>query len=460
MNARHEMPEQDPETRRDNFDEVPLGYDEKTAMAEAARCLQCKNPVCVAACPVSVPIPQFIGHIKDGDFNAAARAVLSRNSLPAVCGRVCPQETQCEGACVLARKNCAVAIGALERFVADRLASGEGSAAPGIAPATGKKVAVIGSGPGSLTVAGDLIRRGHGVTVFEAFHQPGGVLVYGIPEFRLPEKVVESDLKMLTDMGVDIKCNVVVGKTLTIDQLLGQQGFDAVYIGAGAGLPLFLDIEGENLNGVYSANEYLTRSNLMKARLFPENATPVLRGRNVCVFGGGNVAMDALRTAIRMGAESATCVYRRGREEMPARQEEIRHAEEEGVKFLFLQAPARFIGDEKGRLCAVQLQEMRLGQPDQSGRRRPEPVPGAVTTLDCDMAVIAVGSGPNPVVGSATADLKVDSRGYIIADEHGRTSKEKVWAGGDIVTGAATVILAAGAGRKASDSMHEYLTSG
>jgi glutamate synthase (NADPH/NADH) small chain len=455
---REKMPEQAPALRRRNFQEVPLGFSAEQALREAKRCLQCKKPLCVGACPVAVPIPRFIGHIREGDFKEAAYAIWSRNSLPAVCGRVCPQENQCEGACILGKKQEAVAIGSLERFTADWAREQKDLGRPEISPPSGRKVAIVGSGPGGIIAAGDLIRKGHAVTIFEAFHQPGGVLVYGIPEFRLPKSVVASDVRFIEKMGVEIRCNQVIGYSYTIDELMNEEGYDAVYIGVGAGLPSFLNIEGENLTGVYSANEYLTRSNLMKAYLFPEYDTPLLAGRQVCVFGGGNVAMDALRTALRMGAERVVCVYRRSRQELPARAEEIHHAEEEGVEFLFLHAPLRFLDNGRGSVSGVELQVMELGQPDQSGRRSPRPIAGQVTTVACDMAIIAVGSGANPLLSSTTAGLEVNKNGYIVADSQGRTTKKGVWAGGDIVTGAATVILAAGAGRTAADSIHQYLT--
>ncbi len=454
---RQEMAEQAAAERRHNFGEVPLGYTEEQARAEAARCLQCKKPKCVAACPVAVPIPEFIKAVKEGDIKEAAYTIWTRNALPAVCGRVCPQESQCEGDCILGIKSEPIAIGALERYVGDWVRGRPGLGKPEIAQPTGKKVAVVGSGPGGLIVAGDLIRLGHQVTIFEALHQPGGVLVYGIPEFRLPKVVVANDVGYLQNLGVKIECNVVVGRTLTIDELLGKEGFHAVYIGVGAGLPSFLNIAGENLIGVYSANEYLTRSNLMKAYKFPEYDTPLPPGKNVCVFGGGNVAMDAARTALRMGADKVYCVYRRSRQELPARLEEVRHAEEEGVEFVFLSAPLHFVG-ANGKLSAVEVEAMELGEPDASGRRSPRPT-GKTQTIACDQAIIAVGANANPLITATTPDLKTNKWGYIEADEHGRTSKPGVWAGGDIVTGAATVILAAGAGRLAADSMHEYLQS-
>jgi glutamate synthase (NADPH/NADH) small chain len=457
---RQAMPEQAPDVRRRNFEEVPHGYTKELALAEASRCLQCKKPSCVQGCPVNVDIPAFIKHIYDGDFVGAILKLWEKNSFPAVCGRVCPQENQCEGMCIVGKKDDPVAIGNLERFTADWARGQSDIPMPPIAEKTGKKVAVVGSGPGGITVAGDLIRKGHEVTMYEAFHKPGGVLVYGIPEFRLPKEIVAHEINFLERLGVKVECNVVVGRTVTVDELMNDEGFDAVYLGVGAGLPRFLGVPGENLMGIYSANEYLTRSNLMKAYLFPEYDTPLVKGKNVVVFGGGNVAMDALRTSMRMGADSVKCVYRRSHEELPARAAEIHHAEEEQIEFFFLHSPIRFLGDDKGWLKAVELQEMQLGEPDESGRRRPEPIPGSTKTIDCDMAVIAVGSGANPLVTATTPGLETNKWGYIEADEAGKTKKKGVWAGGDIVTGAATVILAAGAGRKAADSMHEYLTWG
>ncbi|MCE1172510.1 MAG: NADPH-dependent glutamate synthase, partial [Azovibrio sp.] len=442
---RQKMPEQPPQVRRRNFQEVPLGYSEEQALAEAARCLQCKKPACMEGCPVGVKIPEFVSKIAEHDFVGAILKLWEKNSLPAVCGRVCPQESQCQGRCIVGKKGDAVSIGNLERFIADWARGRSDIPNPPMAPKTGKKVAVVGSGPGGLTVAGDLIRKGHDVTIFEAFHKPGGVLVYGIPEFRLPKEIVASEVNFLERLGCKVECNVVVGQQVTVDELLSTEGFDAVYLGVGAGLPSFLKIPGENLIGVYSANEYLTRSNLMKAYLFPEYDTPLVKGEHVCVFGGGNVAMDSLRTAMRMGSDDVKCVYRRSRDEMPARAEELHHAEEEGIQFFYLHSPLRFLGDDKGWLKAVELQEMRLGEPDASGRRRPEPVPGSVKTIDCDMAIIAVGSGANPLITSTTPGLEVNKWGYIVADEYGKTKKAKVWAGGDIVTGAATVISAMGA---------------
>lgn len=457
---RQAMPEQAPDVRRRNFEEVPHGYTQELAQLEASRCLQCKKPACVAGCPVNVDIPAFIKLIYEGDFVGAILKLWENNSFPAVCGRVCPQESQCEGVCIVGKKDDPVAIGNLERFAADWARGQSDIPMPPIAEKTGKKVAVVGSGPGGITVAGDLIRKGHDVTLYEAFHKPGGVLVYGIPEFRLPKEIVAHEVNFLEKLGVKVECNIVVGRTVTVDELLTEEGYDAVYLGVGAGLPTFLKVPGENLMGVYSANEYLTRSNLMKAYLFPEYDTPLVKGKNVVVFGGGNVAMDALRTAMRMGADSVKCVYRRSHDELPARAAEIHHAEEEQIEFFFLHSPIRFLGDDKGWLKAVELQEMQLGEPDDSGRRRPEPIPGSIKTLDCDMAVIAVGSGANPLVTATTPGLATNKWGYIVADEAGKTKKQGVWAGGDIVTGAATVILAAGAGRKAADSIHDYLTWG
>ncbi|MCB2187826.1 MAG: NADPH-dependent glutamate synthase [Deltaproteobacteria bacterium] len=457
---RQKMPEQAPEVRRRNFEEVPLGYTAELATTEASRCLQCKKPSCVEGCPVSVPIPQFIKAIHEGNLVEAIMQLWSKNALPAVCGRVCPQENQCEGNCILGKKDVPVAIGNLERFASDWARQQRDIPLPPLAPKTGKRVAVVGSGPGGLTVAGDMIRKGHEVTIFEAFHKPGGVLVYGIPEFRLPKEIVAAEVNFLERLGVKVECNMVVGTTITVDELLGKEGFDAVYLGVGAGFPRFLNVPGEDLIGVFSANEYLTRSNLMKGYLFPDYDTPMIKGDHVCVFGGGNVAMDSLRTAMRMGCDDVKCVYRRSKDELPARAEEAHHADQEGIQFFFLHNPIRFIGDDEQRLKAVELQEMKLGEPDASGRRRPEPVPGSTKTIDCDLAIIAVGTAANPIVPNTTPGLATNKWGYIEADEEGRTKKAKVWAGGDIVTGAATVIQAAGAGRLAADSMHRYLTWG
>ena len=454
------MPEQDPKVRARNFDEVPLGYTPEMAQREASRCLQCKKPACRKGCPVQIFIPEFIAEIVKGDFQKAVDILKEKNSLPAVCGRVCPQETQCESYCIVGKKGEPVAIGRLERFAADwERAQGEVKI-PEIPPKTGKKVAVIGSGPAGLTVAGDLIRKGHDVTVFEALHKPGGVLVYGIPEFRLPKAIVEAEVDYLRKLGVKFVTNFVVGKIRTVKELMEEDGFDAVFVGTGAGLPRFMGIPGENLNGVYSANEYLTRSNLMKAYRFPEYDTPIVRARRVAILGGGNVAMDAARTALRLGAERSIIVYRRGREEMPARAEEIHHAEEEGVEFQLLTNPVRILGDDDGWVRGMECVRMRLGEPDESGRRRPEPIPGSEFELEVDAVVVAIGNSPNPLIPNTTPDIQTTRRGTIVADEAtGATTMPGVYAGGDVVTGAATVILAMGAGRKAADAIHEYLTS-
>ena len=457
---RQPMPEQKPEVRRRNFDEVPLGLSPEVAQKEAHRCIQCKKPSCVEGCPVNVDIPGFIKFIREADFQGAIRNLWTKNSLPAVCGRVCPQESQCEGRCVLGKTGDPVAIGNLERFAADyERINGSGELPPKGKP-TGKKVVVVGSGPSGLTVAGDLIQKGHEVTIFEAFHKPGGVLVYGIPEFRLPKDIVFSEVGFLERLGAKLECNAVVGRIVSVDELF-EQGFDAVFLGVGAGLPRFLDVPGENLIGILSANEYLTRANLMKAYRFPEYDTPIPRAKEVTVFGAGNVAMDSARTAMRMGADRVRIVYRRSRQEMPARAAEIHHAEEEGIEFYLLTNPTRFLGNEKGRLTGVECLKMELGEPDESGRRRPIPIEGSEFTLDCDMAVIAVGAGANPLLTQTTEGLDINKWGYIVADaETGKTTKKGVWAGGDIVTGSATVILAMGAGRKAADSIHQYLTWG
>lgn len=457
---RQPMPEQKPEIRRRNFEEVPFGLTKELAMKEAERCLECKKPTCISGCPVSVDIPGFIKLIKEGGFTKSIRKIWGKNSLPAVCGRVCPQEIQCEEVCVIGKKGDPVAIGNLERFVADlEREHGTGELPPKAEP-TGKRIAVIGSGPSGLTVAGDLILKGHDVTIFEAFHKPGGVLVYGIPEFRLPKEIVFSEVNFLERLGVKLECNAVVGRIVSIDELF-EQGYDAVYIGVGAGLPSFINIPGENLIGIYSANEYLTRSNLMKAYLFPEYDTPIAIGKNVAVFGAGNVAMDSARTAMRLGADTVRIVYRRSREEMPARGAEIHHAEEEGIEFYLLTAPTRFMGDENGRVTGMECLKMELGEPDESGRRRPVPIKGSEFQLECDLAVVAVGAGANPLLTQSTEGLELNKWGYVIADpDTGKTTKKGVWAGGDIVTGSATVILAMGAGRAASDSIHQYFTWG
>lgn len=456
---RQSMPEQPADIRRHNFLEVPTGYTEALAKLEASRCIQCKIPKCVDGCPVAVPIPRFIRAIAEGRYAEGIRIIWEKNTLPAVCGRVCPQEIQCEGQCVLGKKASPVAIGNLERFLADwERTHGDGSL-PEKLPATGKRIAVVGSGPSGLTVAGDLILKGHSVTLFEAFHKSGGVLIYGIPEFRLPKAIVEAEVRVLERLGVEIVCNTVVGRVVDVNELL-QEGYDAVFIGVGAGLPRFMNIPGEHLIGVYSANEYLTRANLMKA-YDPKYDTPLVPGNTVVVVGGGNVAMDSARTALRMGAKSVKIVYRRSREEMPARVEESHHAEQEGVEFLLLSSPLHFDGTDEGRLTSVTCERMTLGEPDASGRRRPVPLAGSAFTMECDLAIIAVGSGANPLLTSSEPSIQLNRWGNINADPAtGKTTMRGVWAGGDIVTGAATVILAMGAGRKAADSIHDYLIRG
>ena len=454
---RQKMPEQEPKVRARNFDEVPFGYTPDLAQLEASRCLQCKKPKCIEGCPVEVEIPAFVKLISEGDFAGAARKLKLRNSLPAICGRVCPQEDQCEKVCIVGKKDQPVAVGRLERFAVDWERTKGEVTIPEKAPATGKKVAVVGSGPAGLTLAGDLILKGHEVTIFEALHKTGGVLIYGIPEFRLPKAIVQAEVNYLEKLGVKVECNCVIGRIETVDELLKE--YDAVFLGLGAGLPQFLNVPGENFCGIYSANEYLTRSNLMKAYLFPKYDTPIARGKNVAVFGAGNVAMDSARTALRLGADTVRIIYRRSRDEMPARIEEVHHAEEEGVQFYLLTAPTKFLGDDNGWVTGVECLRMELGEPDESGRRRPVPIQGSEFQLECDMAVVAIGAGPNPLLPTQTPGLELNKRGYIVADlETGKTTKPRVWAGGDIVTGSATVILAMGAGRKAANSIHEYLT--
>ncbi len=457
---RQPMPEQESKVRAKNFDEVPTGQSPEAAMKEAARCIQCKKPACVTGCPVGVDIPGFIKLVKEGEFTQAITKVWEKNSLPAVCGRVCPQELQCEEVCILGKKGDPVAIGNLERFVADYERQNKKAPPMEKAAPSGKRVAVVGSGPSGLTVAGDLILKGHDVTIYEAFHKPGGVLVYGIPEFRLPKEIVFSEVAGLEAMGAELECNAVVGRSVTLEELF-EQDYDAIFLGVGAGLPRFLNVPGENLVGIFSANEYLTRSNLMKAYLFPEYDTPVIKGKNVITLGAGNVAMDSARTALRLGAKKSRIVYRRSRDEVPARGAEVHHAEEEGVEFHFLTAPTKFLGNEKGRVTGMEGLKMELGEPDESGRRSPIPIEGSEFELECDLAIIAVGAGPNPLLTQSTEGLKLNRWGYIKADERtGKTSKKAIWAGGDIVTGSATVILAMGAGRAAADSIHEYLTLG
>lgn len=457
--GRTPMPEQDPVVRAHNFKEVPLGYTAEMAQTEASRCLHCKTPQCVTGCPVQVPISEFLQLVAQGDFLGAARKIKEKNAFPAICGRVCPQENQCEGKCILGRKFEPVAIGRCERFVADFERSNNVSSAVCVPEKNGKKIAVVGAGPAGLTLAGDMISLGYDVTVFEAFHKPGGVLMYGIPEFRLPKAIVEHEVHYLEELGVQIEPNMIVGKTVTVDELLTDEGFSAVYIGVGAGLPGFLQIPGEDLGGVYSANEYLTRSNLMKAYLFPEYDTPVVRGKQVCVIGGGNVAMDAARTALRLGADSVRIVYRRSEKELPARAEEVHHAKEEGIEFRFLSNPIAFIGNDRKCVAQMKVQRMELGEPDASGRRSPVPIPDSDYLLDTDLVIIAAGAKANPLLSKNTPELELNSRGYIVASQTGRTSIPGVWAGGDIVTGAATVILAMGAGRVSANDMHRWLSS-
>ena len=450
--------EQDPKVRATNFEEVCLGYNQEEAMEEAQRCLGCKKPKCVEGCPVSINIPGFIEQIKEGNIEEAYKVIGLSSALPAICGRVCPQESQCEGQCIRGKKGEAVSIGKLERFVADYAL--EHDIKPvGAEVKNGHKVAVIGSGPSGLTCAGDLAKLGYKVTVFEAFHTPGGVLVYGIPEFRLPKDIVAAEVNKLKELGVEVMTNMVIGKVLSVEELLNEEGYDAVFIGTGAGLPSFMKIEGESLNGVYSANEFLTRINLMKAYKFPEYDTPVYVGKNVVVVGGGNVAMDAARSAKRLGAENVYIVYRRSEEEMPARLEEVHHAKEEGIEFKLLNNPVKINGDENGWVDSVTCIKMELGEPDKSGRRRPVPVEGSEFDLDADVVVVAIGQTPNPLIKNTTPDLETNRYGCIVAkEETGETSKTGVYAGGDVVTGAATVILAMGAGKTAAASIDEYLS--
>lgn len=457
---RQEMPVESAELRSHGFDEVNRGLSVIQAHTEASRCLECSHPKCVDGCPVGVKIREFVQLIHDGDFLAAAAKIREDNALPGVTGRVCPQEHQCEGHCILGKRFEPLGIGYLERFVADFEQAHGGAALPEKAPATGQRVAIIGSGPAGLSAAGDLVLKGHEATVFEALHELGGVLVYGIPEFRLPKAVVRQEIDNLRTLGVKFETNVVIGKTITVDELLGEEGFDAVFIATGAGLPKFLGVPGEHLAGVYSANEFLTRVNLMHANKFPEYDEPVYdcRDRVVAVVGGGNTAVDAVRTALRLGASHTMMLYRRTKAEMPAREEEIRHAEEEGVEFKELTAPVEFLGDDSGRLRGVRCRRMQLGEPDESGRRSPAAIDGSEHDLPIDVAVVALGTGANPLVQSSTGDLELNSRGYIVADDETlATSKPGVFAGGDIVTGGATVILAMGAGRKAAAGIHEYL---
>lgn len=448
--------EQEAKVRATNFEEVCYGYNIEEATLEASRCLNCKNPRCVGACPVGVKIPQFIAHLASGNIEAAAAKIAEDSSLPAICGRVCPQETQCEGSCILGVKGEPVAIGKLERFVADYTRD-KGGVKAVCKENNGHKVAVVGSGPAGLACASDLAKLGYQVTIFEALHRPGGVLEYGIPEFRLPkDKVVKAEIDQVRELGVKIETDVIIGRTVTIDQLIDEEGFEAVFIGSGAGLPKFMGIPGENLNGVFSANEFLTRNNLMKA--FKEDyMTPIHAGKKAVVVGGGNVAMDAARTALRLGADT-TIVYRRTENELPARREEVHHAKEEGVKFAMLTNPVEVLSDEKGWVRAIRCIRMELGEPDESGRRSPVPVPGSEFEIEADTVIMSLGTSPNPLISRTTEGLQTNRKGCIVADSEGATTREGVFAGGDAVTGAATVILAMGAGRKAAAAINEYIT--
>lgn len=454
MLGRQKMPEQDPAVRKSNFNEVALGFTEEQAVEEAKRCLQCKKPSCMKGCPVEVKIPAFLDRVAKGDFDSAIKEIKVDNALPAICGRVCPQETQCEQACVLSKKGASVSIGRLERFLADYERK-RGAEIPTLPKPTGKKVAVVGSGPAGLTAAADLAKMGHSVTIFEALHEAGGVLIYGIPEFRLPKDIVSAEVEYVKKLGVNVLLDSVIGKIDTVDELLSE--FDAVFLGTGAGLPAFLNIDGENLNGVYSANEFLTRVNLMKSYKFPEYDTPIKKGKRVVVVGGGNVAMDSARCALRLGAEEVTVVYRRGEEEMPARAEEIEHAREEGIKFRLLTNPVRIVGDGKNWVTHIECINMHLCEPDESGRCKPAPTPGTEHMIEADVVVIAVGTSPNPLVPRTTKGLEVSKHGTVIAKEDGATTKEGVYAGGDAVTGSATVISAMGAGKKAARAIDAYL---
>ena len=453
--TRQAMPEQDAAARAANFLEVNLGLPERLALLEADRCLQCKDPRCMNGCPVGVNIPKFLDLLTAGKLAEAAQSLLCDNALPAVTGRVCPQETQCEAVCVRAGKGLPVGVGYLERYVADWAREHRDQLPQTKPQPTGKKVAIVGSGPAGLTAAGELAKRGHDVTIYEALHKAGGVLIYGIPEFRLPKKIVAQEVERLEEAGVKIECNVIIGRTYTIPEL--QEKFDAIFIANGAGLPVFMNVTGENFKGVYSANEYLTRINLMAAYDFPRSDTPVLNGQRVAVVGGGNVAMDAVRTAKRLGAKEAMIVYRRTHDELPARAEEVHHAEQEGIKFEFLTAPIEVIGNDKRWVTGMKCQKMKLGEPDSSGRRRPEVIPGSEFILDCDVVVVAIGTKANPLLTATCPDLKLNKWGNIVADENGATSIPGVFAGGDIVRGAATVILAMGDGKKSAQAIDSYL---
>ena len=453
---RHDMPVQDAKVRVTNFNEVALGYSAETAIAEAQRCLHCAKPRCVEGCPVHVDIPDFIAALAEGDFAESAKRLKTHTSLPAICGRVCPQENQCEGKCVLGIKSESVAIGRLERFVADwdRAQEHEAVALP---EKNGKKVGVVGAGPAGLACAGDLAKMGYDVTVFEALHTPGGVLMYGIPEFRLPKDIVQHEINNIRDLGVKFEVDAIVGKLYDIEELRTEYGFDAFFVGTGAGLPHFMNLEGENLNGIYSANEFLTRSNLMKAYQFPAADTPIKVGKRAAIIGGGNVAMDAARTALRLGAEESYIVYRRSKEEIPARAEELEHAIEEGVQLKLLSSPIKYIGDENDVVTGMVLQKYELGEPDESGRRRPVAIEGETEEMAIDTVIVAIGQGPNPILTNSTEGLELNKRGNIVADEKGQTSLPYVFAGGDIVTGAATVIKAMGAGKDAAVAIDAYL---
>jgi glutamate synthase (NADPH/NADH) small chain len=455
---RVDMPRQDPKVRAHNYSEVALGYSEEMALEEASRCIQCPKRACVSGCPVNVDIPEFIKAVREKNMPEAVKVLKGKNALPAICGRVCPQETQCEEVCTLGKKKAPIAIGRLERYVADWDLGHKDQRTPTVLlPPTGKRVAVIGSGPAGLTAAADLARFGHKVTIYEALHTAGGVLMYGIPEFRLPKAVVQAEVDFVKTLGVDVQLDSVMGKLATVDELL-EKDFDAIFLGTGAGLPMFLNIPGENLNGVYSANEFLTRVNLMKAYLFPQYDTPIKIGKHVAVIGGGNVAMDSARCALRLGAEKVYIVYRRSAAEMPARHEEVENAEEEGIIFKFLTNPKQVIGDDKGWVKAMECYEMELGEPDASGRRRPITKQGSEFIIDVDVVVVALGTTPNPLIPATTKGLDTTKHGTVVADEQsGKTVKDRVWAGGDVVTGAATVISAMGAGKRAAASINEFL---
>lgn len=452
------MPRQDPKIRRRNFDEVALGYDYEMAIREASRCLQCKKPKCVEGCPVNIDIPGFIYYLQEGNLEESIRVLKDKNNLPAICGRVCPQETQCEEVCVLSKKYQPVAIGRLERFVADWDIK-RGFRIPEIPKPTGKRIAVVGSGPAGLTCAADLARLGHKVTIFESLHAPGGVLMYGIPQFRLPKEIVNVEVDYVKALGVEIELNCVVGKTITLEEIF-KEGYDAIFLGTGAGLPLFMGIPGENYNGVFSANEFLTRVNLMRAYRFPEYDTPIMVGKRVAVVGAGNVAMDASRSALRLGADEVIIVYRRSREEMPARAEEIENAEAEGIEFMILTNPVEILADSNGWVRGMRCIRMELGEPDESGRRRPIPIPGSEFEIEVDMVIMALGTRPNPLVFTDADRLQRTKHGTVVADPiTGKTTMPRVWAGGDVVTGAATVISAMGAAKRAAVDIHHYLVN-